>query len=54
MTTKAVSEAKTTELPMPNIHHGQSGDLTMKPFAGAEVSDFGTRFGFKVMGSKNS
>ena len=26
----------------------------MKPLAGAEVSDFGTRFGFEAAGSKNS
>ena len=26
----------------------------MKPLAGAEVSDFGTRFGFEAVGSKNS
>jgi nucleoside-triphosphatase THEP1 len=26
----------------------------MKPLAGAEVSDFGTRFGFEAAGIKNS
>lgn len=54
MTTKTASKAKTTESPMPKIHHCQSGDLTMKPLAGAEVSDFGTRFGFEAAGSNSS
>ena len=53
-TTKAAIKATTTESPIDNVLHGQSGDLTMKPLAGAEVSDFGTRFGFEAAGSKNS